>query len=84
MGELCIELQSRYEVLMDMIEKNTTQVWNYEMKGLDEVVNQSFSLKNSNAAAPKILSTEFIKLDAKFRFPPPSVSKRQWKLHFYE
>jgi hypothetical protein len=79
MGELCIELQKRYEFLMDLIDNNTGNIWNYDLNNSDEA-SPSFSFN----APPKQLPTEFAKLDIKFRFPPASISKRQWKLHFYE
>jgi len=79
MGELCIGLQNCYENLMDMIEKNIGAIWNYDLNNSDES-NLSFSFN----ASPKQVPTEFAKLDVKFRFPPPSISKRQWKLHFYD
>lgn len=77
MNELCIEVQNRYETLMDLLENSTTVIWDYDLMNPEEKANLSFgTIKTS--------STEFTKLDAKYRFPPAAVSKRQWKLHFYE
>lgn len=57
MNDICIELQNKYEVLMDLIEGSTAMIWDYEMKSLDETDNQTYSFTVKPAS-----TTEFIKL----------------------
>ena len=47
MNELCIDLQTKYEILMDSIDKNISNIWDYDKKSLNESrnINYSFNQK---------------------------------------
>jgi hypothetical protein len=79
MNELCVNLQNKYESLIDLIEKNTSEIWNYPIEN-----NESFNLSYQNQSFIDKVVTEFNKLEIKYRYPPEPSNKRSWKLHFYE
>jgi hypothetical protein len=79
MNELCVTLQNKYESLIDLIEKNTSEIWNYPTEN-----NESLSVSYLNQSLIDKVVTEFNKLDIKYRYPPEASNKRSWKLHFYE
>ncbi|RNA26145.1 elongator complex 1 [Brachionus plicatilis] len=79
LNDLCVQLQGNYEKAIDLIEKMATQIWNYQAQ--NDTDNFSFQTFQQNILADL---TDFSKLEFKYRFPPETVSKRSWKLHFYE
>lgn len=79
LNDLCVQLQDKYEQTIDLFENMSAQIWNYPVQNESE--NFSFQIFQQNILANL---TEFNRLDVKYRFPPESVSKRSWKLHFYE
>ena len=80
MNDLCVQIQSKYELLMDLIEKNISLIWDYDLTDS----NNNHQLNSFMTIIDVKCNTEFGKLDSKYRYPPLLVSKRQWKLHFYE
>lgn len=79
LNDLCVQLQDNYENVIDLMEKMSSQIWNYPVE--DETEHFSFQKMQQNIMAS---ITEFNKLEIKYRFPPETISKRSWKLHFYE
>ena len=57
MNDLCIELQKRYECVVDLVEKNTTEIWDYEAN-LDDFNVSGFQ----NVSFTSSSSTDFAKL----------------------
>jgi len=83
MNDLCHELQKRYEIIMDLLEKSVNEIWNYPTAADEANKNNSF-LYQSFQSYDNTVQTEFSKLDVKFRYPPELANKRTWKLHIYE
>lgn len=59
MNKLCLELQKDYESLLDLIQKSTDAIWNYENK--DEQESEFYPLRKH------LESTEYEKL-GNFKF----------------
>ena len=79
LNDLCVELQNSYESLTDLFEGKSNQIWNYPVQNENDTF--SFQTYQQNLMANL---TDFSKLEVKYRYPPESVGKRSWKLHFYE
>jgi hypothetical protein len=62
MNELCIDLQTKYEILMDSIDKNISNIWDYDKKSLNESRNINYSFNSNN------ISTDLSKLGEKNSF----------------
>jgi two-component SAPR family response regulator len=80
MNELCVELQAKYEQVVDLVEGDKNEIWDYPTVSGEEATSTIEAYRQSLAAN----QTEFSKLEIKYRFPPEAASKRTWKLHFYE
>jgi hypothetical protein len=82
MNDLCVELQSKYEQVVDLVEAEKNEIWDYSAaaaaSGGEETTLEAYRLSLT------VNQTEFSKLEVKYRFPPEAASKRTWKLHFYE
>ena len=57
MNDLCVALQNKYEVVIDLIEKNVGLIWDYETN-LDDFNVSGFQ----NASLMSASSTDFTKL----------------------
>jgi hypothetical protein len=44
MNDLCIQIQTNYEKLMDLIEKNINQIWDYEYSTDNNSLQNSFTV----------------------------------------
>ena len=42
MNELCVQIQNKYEFLMDLIEKHINTIWDYDMSTDSNNNNYSF------------------------------------------
>ncbi len=78
MNDLCVDLQNEYEQIVDLVEAEKNEIWDYPPTNSEETTLEAYRL------SLKANQTEFSKLDVKYRFPPEAPSKRAWKLHFYE
>lgn len=55
-NDLCFEIQEKYETVIDLIEKHTSEIWNYPVENQDDLNNIS------NYSTGVKCETEFAKL----------------------
>lgn len=58
MNDLCIELQNKYDKLIDLIEKSTGRIWNYPVSSED--VKQT--IESYQAHSLQLNITDYTKL----------------------
>lgn len=47
MNDLCVEIQKKYEMVVDFIENNKHLIWNYPVEDQENKLNREFAQTNS-------------------------------------